>query len=173
MAAEVTQLAGPGPGLFDVYRFDPGAHGSAVYDGFTKSYRDQGLWLSPRVLKEQLVKPGVVALVALSPEATVMGFVAALPRENRLVYAYTKHLYRRRLKVLRDTEPGRDAAIPGVMTTLAIAGGIDFTRDVACSFWSRAAEAIAAKPGNPYRLTKPPEWDGFLAAIARERSARR
>lgn len=131
---------------FRVLPFDPGRHLHFVSNSFSRS--------SGRPfehLRLALARPGVVLLVAASPDDpdTLLGWLAAVPSENRIVYAYTKFVFR---AVRTPDEEGFRIA-----SSLAIAAGIDFTRPVPCTFFSRAAKKIAAKPGGHYRLIHSPE----------------
>lgn len=130
-----------------------GAHDRGV-SGFIFGtlYRSAGL-VKGEQAEDAIRAPGVVVLVAYDlSEGVMLGWLAAKPAENRIVYAYTKHAYR------ASPEQRHAGAEDGfrIASTLAIAAGIHFDADVRCSFWSRSAEGVFAKPGNPYRLLLTP-----------------
>lgn len=105
-----------------------------------------------RRLAVELARPGCVVLVATPAEGdeVYVGWLAAIPSENRIVYAYTKAAYRASPDQRAGRETNSDAF--RIASTLAIAAGIDFERPVFCTFFSRAAKAISGKVGNPYNL---------------------
>lgn len=110
-----------------------------------------------RRLAAELRRPGCVVLVATPSEPegeeeneVFVGWLAAVPSENRIVYAYTKAAYRASPEQRAGNETNADAF--RIASSLAIAAGVDFERPVWCSFLSRSARAIAAKVGNPYNL---------------------
>ncbi len=117
-----------------------------VYGSAAKSRRG-----SHRRLASELGAPGCVVLVAQPFDVDVfVGWLGAVPAQNRIVYAYTKAAYRASPEQRAGAERHDDAF--RIASTLAIAAGISFEREVLCSHWSRAAAAIATKPGNPYSL---------------------
>lgn len=105
-----------------------------------------------RRLARELKRPGCVVLIAKPTEGepVFVGWIATVPAENRIVYAYTKAAYR----ASPDQRAGRELNADAfrIASTLAVAAGISFERTVFCSFFSRAANAIASKTGNPYNL---------------------
>lgn len=117
---------------FTTTAFDPEAHGAFVYETFTSQTGKER-----RELRRVLQRNPVRLLVATPyDDATaLMSWAAVLPG-NRLVFAYTKFVFRRM----------------GIASTMAIAMGLDFTKRVDCLFWTRCLNRIAAKPGNPYNL---------------------
>lgn len=103
-------------------------------------------------LWNELKRPGARMLVAMPAEGerVYLGWLACMPTENRIICAFTKAAYRASPEQRGGREENADAF--RIASSLAIAGGISFDRQVNCSFWSRAARAIAEKPGNPYSL---------------------
>jgi len=131
-----------------VVDFDPFEHGAFVRTTFAMSIGRPVSELMHAILD----RPGVTVLVATPiGEPTLVGWLAAVPSENRIVAAYTKAAYRA-LPEQRQGQPGSDRGAFRVASSLAIAAGIDFSREVPCSFWSRAARDIARRDGNPYNL---------------------
>ncbi len=105
-----------------------------------------------RRLARELKRPGCFVYVAWPTEGerVFVGWLAACALENRIVYAYTKAAYRASPEQRAGRELNSDAF--RIASTLAVVAGIDFERTVFCSFFSRAARAIASKTGNPYNL---------------------
>lgn len=117
-----------------------------VYGSFCRSLRRPG-----KRLRVAIRKPGVQVLFAMPVDSDVaLGWLAANPSENRIVCAFTKAAYRASPEQRAGREDNADAF--RIASSLALAAGIDFGWPVKCSFWSRAARAIAEKPGNPYSL---------------------
>lgn len=136
---------------FEVHRFRPREHAGFVYGTFAVSLRR-----SRPELRFALTRPGTLVLVATPVgEPELIGWLASRPAENRIVCAYTKAAYRASVEQRQGSEKAEDAF--RIASSLALEAGIDFGREVPCSFWSRAAKRIAAKPGNPYRLRFSPE----------------
>lgn len=97
--------------------------------------------------RRQLSLPGVRILVATLHDKPddFLGWLAALPRWNDVIYAFTKYDYRQKF---------------GVMSTLAEVAGVDFTRPCGVRFWTRASERIRAREGYGglyFRVTDPDE----------------
>lgn len=105
-----------------------------------------------RRLARELKRPGCFVYVAWPSEGerVFVGWLAACALENRIVYAYTKAAYRASPEQRSGNELNVDAF--RIASTLAVVAGISFERPVECSFFSRAARAIASKTGNPYNL---------------------
>lgn len=118
-----------------------------VCNSFHMSMRKPVLWLW-----NSIKRPGSQVLVALpyGGDPVYLGWLACIPAENRIICAFTKAAYRASTEQRQGNEKNVDAF--RIASSLAIAGGISFDRPVSCSFWSRAARAIAEKPGNPYQL---------------------
>lgn len=129
-----------------------------VFSTFMKMRGSKGKTFPLRALKAALLKPGTVLLVATPVgDPTLVGWLIARPTENRIVCCYTKAAYRASPEQ-RQGKPmseGDDAFRIG--SSLALSAGINFSRPVQCSFWSRAAKAISEKVGNPYSLRHNPE----------------
>jgi len=131
---------------FEPVRYQPSAHSDFIFGTFGASARRPHSHIGRAINRR-----GVAVLVARPIGGDELcGWIAALPEQNRIIYAYTKHLMRGNVA---DGEDGQFR----IGSTLAIAAGIDFRRPVPCTFWSRAARKIAAKPGNPYSLFHSPE----------------
>lgn len=77
---------------------------------------------------------------------TFLGWCAAVPSRNAIVFVYVKAAFR---------APKEGPSEFRVGTSLARLCGIRFDRPVPCLTWSKAAARIAAKPGNPYNLAPP------------------
>jgi hypothetical protein len=141
----------------EIHRFDRRVHGRFVFGTFQSSLRRP-----VHDLIAALAQPGRLVLVATpvgDPE--LVGWLAARPTENRIICAYTKAIYRASPEQ-RHGVPGEPGENPErdafrIASSLALEAGIDFGRTVLCSFWSRHARKIRAKPGNPYRLRFAPE----------------
>jgi hypothetical protein len=151
MAAQGLTARAPGwPTHLRVWDFEEKEHGPFVRSTFASSVRRP----VPHLVA-LLERPEALVLVATPVgEPDLIGWLAALPAQNRLICCYTKAFYRASVEQ-RQGQPGEEGF--RIASTLAIAAGIDFTRPVPCSFWSRAAKKIAAKPGNPYGLVFSPE----------------
>ncbi len=123
-----------------------------VYGTFRSSLR-RPHWQLQRLLK----RPGSVITVAVPAEGETVyvGWMACVPAQNRIVACYTKAAYRASPEQRNGREENADAF--RIASSLALSSGINFDRPVSCSFWSRAARAIAEKPGNPYSLRFDPE----------------
>jgi hypothetical protein len=149
----ITWETGDAPGWpthLRVHDYDEQEHGPFLRSTFAHSLRRP-----PRDLMAALEHPGSLALVAtpvLDPK--LVGWLAARPADNRIICCYTGFVYRASVDQ-RQGKPGSEDF--RIASSLAIAAGIDFSRPVPCSFWSRAAKKIAAKPGNPYGLVFSPE----------------
>lgn len=151
MATQGLTKRAPGwPEHLRVWDFDEAEHGPFLRATFWRSVRRP-----VRHLVAAISRPEALVLVATPVgEPELIGWLAAVPRENRIICCYTKAFYRASVEQ-RQGKPGEEGF--RIASTLAIAAGVDFTREVPCSFWSRAAKKIAAKPGNPYRLVFRPE----------------
>ncbi len=135
-----------------IIRFPGLEVGGSDYSGFVFGTAARSGRGAHRRLASELTKPGVICLVATPAvgDPVYVGWLAANPAENRIVYAYTKAAYRASPEQRRGREVNVDAF--RIASSLAIAAGIDFGRPVTCTFYSSAAAAIAGKPGNPYNL---------------------
>ena len=120
-------------------------HISFVLDSFTRSLRESMpySWVPRPILVDDFRRRScgvdavtVVAHVNGEP-ALWMGWLAAIPSRNEVIFCSTKYAFRR--------EPALRVA-----TTLAESVGIDFSEVVRVRYWTRAAERIAQLPG--YRL---------------------
>jgi hypothetical protein len=132
---------------FEPVRYHPASHNDFIFGTFSASSRRPFYHLARAAFQRR----GVAILVARPIGGDELcGWIAAIPGQNRIIYAYTKH-------VLRGNVAGGEDGQFRIGSTLAIAAGIDFRRPVPCTFWSRAARKIAAKPGNPYSLFHSPE----------------
>jgi hypothetical protein len=78
--------------------------------------------------------------VPVGEDDCFLGWAITVPRRNAIVACYVKHAFR--------------ASEFRVGSSLLSAMGIDFSRPVPCLTWSRDAEAVARKAGNPYRLIR-------------------
>lgn len=132
----------------------PGAElNDSPYAGFVYATFAQSLRLPTAFLGRELSRPGAVVLVATPVgDPTYVGWLAAVPSENRIICAYTKAAYR----ASHEQRAGGDEDGFRIASTLAISAGISFGLTVPCSLWSRSARAIFAKPGNPYGLSFQP-----------------
>lgn len=143
----VLTVASPGSeSYFGVRPYDGRIDRWLVFDSFERSsHRPR------RELRRLIMRPGVRVLVAHphGDEATIMGWIAARPSENRIVYCYVKQLWR--AKTGETQSPFR------VGSGLALAAGIDFTRAVLCSFFTRAAHRIVETRARHYHLLHDPE----------------
>lgn len=138
------------PDHLRVWDFLEAEHGPFVRATFASSVRRP----VPHLVA-LLDRPEVLVLVATPVgEPELIGWLAAVRRDNRIICCYTKAFYRASVEQ-RQGKPAEDGF--RIASSLAIAAGIDFARPVLCSFWSRAAKKIAAKPGNPYHLVFSPE----------------
>jgi hypothetical protein len=134
---------------FEPVRYHPASHNDFIFGTFAASSRRPFHHLARAAFQRK----GAVVLVARPVGGDELcGWIAVLPAQNRIVYAYTKHFMRGNV-----AEADGEAEKFRIGSTLAIAAGIDFRRPVPCTFWSRAARKIAAKPGNPYSLFHSPE----------------
>lgn len=145
----VLTAASPGAeSYFGVRPYDGRIDRWLVFDSFERSSRRPR-----RELRRLIMRPGVRVLVAHphGDEATIMGWIAARPSENRVIYTYVKQLWR--AKAGEAQSPFR------VGSGLALAAGIDLTREIPCSFMTRTAWKIAVLPDgdNPYHLVHSPE----------------
>lgn len=144
--------SGDVPCHFGVTRIDGRDVEASDYAGFV--FGTFHMSLRRRGLARELRRGGVmVALATPVGDDTLIGWLASNPAQNRIVCAFTKAAYR------ASPEQRHSGAEDGfrIASSLAIACGIDFGKPVLCSFWSRGAAAIAAKPGNPYNLVYAPE----------------
>lgn len=122
-----------------VVAFDPAIHGPWVYDSFRQSLADQWPWAHVRSavllneLKRALASPDTCALVAVAPDDpdAFLGWIAAVPFRNEVVFAFTKYAVRRM----------------GVGSALARAADIALAAPVGLRYWTRAAERIGRRPG--------------------------
>jgi hypothetical protein len=151
------------PGHFAVQAYDGrfvaqelrsvSVHGVPDYVGFIANSFRSWQWKTRcrDALVRALVEPGagVVVLVAapVDDPGSFLGWLAAAPSQNRIIYAYTKFIYRRKPD---EESPFR------IASSLAIAAGVDFTRPVPCSFWGRVPARLIAQPGSPYQLVHRP-----------------
>ncbi len=140
----------------DIARIPAGELPGSLYLPFVYGSFQASLNRPSWQLRDQLRRPGALVLVAMPVDGDVfIGWLACVPSENRVIAAFTKAAYRASPEQRQGKEENADAF--RIASSLAIAGGITFDRPVMCSFWSRAARAIAAKAGNPYALRFDPE----------------
>ncbi len=120
-----------------------------VFGTFVMSLRRWG-----GLLERETRNPGSIVLIAQPSQGessdVFVGWLAANPVENRIICAFTKAAYRASPEQRAGHEYNLDSF--RIASCLALVAGIDFQRPVSCSFWSRAARAIAEKSGNPYNL---------------------
>ena len=136
----------------DIVRFSARDLGDSIYAPFVLSSFVMSLRRPAFHLWGWLKRPGAFVVVARPVGVDLfVGWLAAIPAENRIIAAFTKAAYRASPEQRhRGHEENADAF--RISSTLALTAGIEFSRPVQCSFWSRAAKAIAEKPGNPYSL---------------------
>jgi hypothetical protein len=125
---------------FTIVAFDRDRHGPFVLDTFAKSIAK--VWpyslcaWRPLVdeLKRTLASPDARALVAELPvdSDAFLGWSLTVPKRNEVVFAYTRHSYRRQW---------------GICSGLILAGGIEIARPTPVRFWTRASERIRLRPG--------------------------
>lgn len=125
-----------------VVPFTAERHGAFVYDTFARSLSEQWPWkhLTWQTLwadlKRHIAHPDTVTNVAEveGVDGAFAGWACTAPPRNEVIYAYTRHAYRRRFKC---------------MTTLLERGRIatDETRPVPVRYWTRATERIALATG--------------------------
>jgi hypothetical protein len=138
---------------FRIVPFDEGRHGPFVYDTFRKTLAEQWPWslCSSQALlagiKGAIASPGVTTLVAEVPDAedAFAGWACVVPggldARPEVIFAYTRHSYRRRWKVC---------------LTLLLHAHLDPTAHrTAVRFWTRCTERIALNKGWPlyFRVT--------------------
>lgn len=132
---------------FRVVPFDPDRHSGFVFDTFRKTLAEQWPWrhIPSRVLLEDLkarmALPGAQTLVAEVPgeDDAFAGWASVIYGE--VLFAYTRHSYRRRFKV---------------MTTLLAHAFVDPVSQTPVRYWTRAAERIRLAKGWPlyWRVTE-------------------
>lgn len=121
-----------------------------------------GWWRSTQkpisALRTLLIRyPTVVAVAtAVGVPDAYLGWIAVAPSRNAIVHCYVKPEYRAPKDGGYQPSPPDDGNEQyRIASSLAILCGIDFGRPVECLTWSRTAEKIAARPGNPYNLVRP------------------
>jgi len=132
------------------------AESGFVFGTFMKIRNRRGKTYPMEALAEAMKMPGTTLLIATpAGDPTLIWWLVARPAENRIVCCYVKAAYR----ASPDQRAGREENVDAfrVASSMALAAGIDFSRPVPCSFWSRAAAAIERKAGNPYSLRYAPE----------------
>lgn len=151
------------PADFDLSPFDPGEHGGFVYGDFLASmtshwpWREVPRWRLRERLVRELTRPDTVAYV-VSPKgmgAKLIGFVAARPRAQVIVWAFVRHHYRRL----------------GVATSALEALGIEFARDgrpvpVGLVFWTYAAARLVARDSGYLLFHDTREFDDDQASTS-------
>lgn len=127
-----------------VGRQHPGAPKVAAFIGDT-FHRSSGRPIQH--LARAMNRPGLVVLVAspVDDAEEFLGWLAAVPTENRVIYAYVKFRFRWKRDEESDLdEEGRPVRFH-IGRELAGASGLDLTKPVKATFWSRTAGKIAAK----------------------------
>jgi hypothetical protein len=126
---------------FQIVPYDAGKHLAWVTDSFRRSLQDQWPWAAVppffllEDLRRQMATGRTVVAVAEDDADAYLGWCAAHPEANEIVFAFTKFHFRQRF---------------GVGVALATAAGVDLTRPTGVRYWTRASERIDRKPG--YRL---------------------
>lgn len=130
---------------FAVVDYDGRRHGRFLRDSFVRSSRRPAAHI-----ERAIMRPGVRVLLAAPHDDgdNFLGWGAFHRGENRVVYVYVKHLYRRR--------PGEESPFR-IATSLAIAAGITHERPVLCSFWGKVPGKLLARRDPAYPLEYAPQ----------------
>jgi hypothetical protein len=99
--------------------------------------------------------PSVVAVgTPVGMPDTFLGWIAVAPSRNAIIHCYVKPLFRAPSDGHPPSPPDDGNEQFRVGSSLAILCGVDFGQPVECLTWSKFAQKIAARPGNPYRLVR-------------------